>query len=61
MARSIQVDRRISSKKAGNSVYSKQVLFKDLKTGEMFRVYQRGDIDPNYVITYGPNKGKTNL
>lgn len=42
-------------------LYSKQVLFKDQKSGQMFRVIQRNDIDPNCVITYGPNKEKTNL
>ncbi len=43
------------------NVYSKQVLFKDPKTGQMFRVFQRNDIDPNYVIKEGRYIGRTNL
>lgn len=31
-------------------LYSKQVLFKDPKSGQMFRVIQRNDIDPNYIV-----------
>ena len=44
-----------------SEVYCRQVLFKDPKTGQMFRVFQRNDIDPNYVIPKGRNRGKTNL
>ena len=42
------------------NVYSKQVLFKDPKTGQMFRVFQRNDIDPNYVVKSGPDAGRIN-
>ena len=35
-----------------SDVYCKHVLFKDPKTGQMFRVFQRNDIDPNYVGKY---------
>lgn len=34
-----------------SDVYCRQVLFKAPKTGQMFRVFQRNDIDPNQVIT----------
>ena len=46
-----------------SNIYCRQVLFKDPKTGQMFRVFQRNDIDPNYVITKGTTKdiGKTNV
>jgi len=44
-----------------SSVYSRQVLFKDPKTEQMFRVFQRNDIDPNYVIKEGRYTGRTNL
>ena len=43
------------------SVYSKQVLFKDPKTGQMFRVFQRNDIDPFSIVPKGKYKGRTNL
>lgn len=33
-----------------SEVYCRQVLFKDPKTGQMFRVFQRNDIDPNQVV-----------
>lgn len=42
-------------------LYSKQVLFKDPKSGQMFRVIQRNDIDPNKAVPKGSYKGKTNL
>ena len=34
-----------------SKLYSKEVLFKDPKSGQMFRVLQRNDIDPNQIIT----------
>ena len=44
-----------------SKLYSKEVLFKNPKSGQMFRILQRNDIDPNYVIPKGRNRGKTNL
>ncbi len=35
-----------------SKLYSKEVLFKDPKSGQMFRVLQRNDIDPNYIGKY---------
>lgn len=42
-------------------VYSREVLFKDPRTGQMFRAFQRNDIDPSYVIREGRYAGKTNF
>ena len=46
-----------------SKLYSKEVLFKDPKSGQMFRVLQRNDIDPNYVVKINRKTGmpETNL
>ncbi len=55
------------SQSSGNAeisrLYSREVLFKDPRSGQMFRVLQRNDIDPNYVIKSGTTReiGRTNL
>lgn len=44
-----------------SKLYSKEVLFKDPKSGQMFRVLQRNDIDPFSIVPKGKYKGQTNL
>jgi filamentous hemagglutinin len=44
-----------------SNVYSREVIFKDPKTQQMFRAFQRNDIDPGYVIRTGPDTGKSNI
>ena len=51
----------LTSMELSPKVYTKQVLFKDPKTGQMFRVFQRNDIDPFSIVPKGKYKGKTNL
>lgn len=47
--------------KFASNVYCRQVLFKDPKTGQMFRAFQRNDIDPNYVVKSGKDVGRANF
>jgi hypothetical protein len=46
--------KEISPTASGNefasNVYCREVLFKDPKTQQMFRAFQRNDIDPGYVV-----------
>jgi hypothetical protein len=44
-----------------SSIYSKEVIFKDPRTQQMFRAFQRNDIDPNYIVRAGPDAGKSNI
>jgi hypothetical protein len=44
-----------------SNVYCREVVFKDPKSGQMFRAFQRNDIDPNYVVRSGDYAGHKNL
>jgi hypothetical protein len=56
--------REIQPTAAGNefasNVYCREVIFKDPRTQQMFRAFQRNDIDPNYVVKL-PGGNVTNL
>jgi hypothetical protein len=42
-------------------VFHREVEFTYKKTGQKFKVTQRNDIDPNYVVKSGQDAGKANI
>jgi hypothetical protein len=44
-----------------SEVYSREVIFKDPKTLQLFRAFQRNDINPNYLVKSGRDSGRSNL
>jgi hypothetical protein len=50
-----------SENEFASRVYCREVVFKDPKSGQMFRAFQRNDIDPNYIVKSGDYAGRSNL
>jgi hypothetical protein len=50
-----------SGNEFASNVYCREVVFRDPKTQQMFRAFQRNDIDPGYVHQSGRYIGQTNL
>jgi hypothetical protein len=60
-ASSFRVIREISKDSTNSGVFHREVEFTYRKTGQTFKVTQRRDIDPNYVVKNGQDAGLRNI